>query len=80
MVTVTGWQFAIMPPLGLNDGPATWGIQYEADDWTAEVIQPVLNATALRTVPCGVEVTATVPLEAAIRVPLLSVGAVPSSV
>jgi hypothetical protein len=61
-------------------GPATCGVEYAADVLTAEVIHPVLKATALRTVPCVVEVTDTVPLEAAIRVPLLSVGAVPSSV
>jgi hypothetical protein len=50
------------------------------DILTVEGVQPVLIAIALRTAPCAVEVTATVPLEAEMRVPLLSVGTVPSRV
>jgi hypothetical protein len=61
-------------------GSDTCGVEYATDVLTADVIQPVLKATALRTVPGAVEVTDTVPLDVAMRVPLLSLGAVPSSV
>src|SRR5688572_26974944 len=77
IVIVTGLGYT--PLSGLNTGIATWGGCYD-EDGSADVIQPLLTATALRTAPCAVEVTATVPLEAAISVPLLSVGVVPSRV
>src|SRR5882724_3134591 len=62
------------------EGSAMTGMEYALDDLTAELIQPVLNAMALRTVPCADETTPTVPLEAEISVPLLSLGAEPSRV
>jgi hypothetical protein len=61
-------------------GAAACGIVYAADDLTADGIQPVFTAIALRIVPCVLEVTAMVPLDAAMSVPLLSVGIVPSTV
>jgi hypothetical protein len=80
IVTVIGKVLVVyMLPIGSKAGVDTWGMEYVAD-FTAEVIQAFLNATALRTVPCAVEVSETVPLEASMSVPLLFVGVVPSRV
>jgi hypothetical protein len=80
IVTRTGWQFSRPPPPGLNTGWATWGIKYAADDMTPELIHPPLTAITFRKMPCALEVTDTVPLDASMSVPLVSLGTVPSKV